>query len=171
MTERLRQTENYQKLLAALQKGESLPWLSGMSTAAAAYLLAHLVEDFREKSFLIVLPTQQESESLSGDIQTYRAQCHGGALSASQAAEHLLFPARNASRSRLTALSKNTIAARIHCFQRLLQSQQRSVIVTTSRALQDALPARDVFSTAFHVLKQGDEVEPDAVERFGRAHV
>ena len=164
MTERLRHTENYQKLLAALQKGESLPWLSGMSTAAAAYLLAHLVEDFREKSFLIVLPTQQESESLSGDIQTYRAQCHGGALSTSQAAEHLLFPARNAGRSRLTALSKNTIAARIHCFQRLLQAQQRSVIVTTSRALQDALPARDIFATAFHVLKQGDEVEPDAVE-------
>ena len=164
MTERLRNTENYQKILAALQNGESLPWLSGMSTAATAYLLAHLVADFPEKSFLIVLPTQQEAESLRGDIQTYRAQCHGGALSASQEAEHLMFPARNASRSRLTVLSKNTIAARIHCFQHLLQAQQRSVIVTTSRALQDALPRRDIFSAAFPILKQGDEVEPDAVE-------
>ena len=72
MIELLRKTENYQTLVARLRAGnQKLPWLRGLANASTAYLLATLIDDFPNKSFLIVLPSQREAEQVLEEICTY----------------------------------------------------------------------------------------------------
>ena len=73
MIELLRETENYQTLVARLKDGKKLPWLRGLANASTAYLFATLIDDFPKKSFLIVLPSQREAEQVIEEICTYRA--------------------------------------------------------------------------------------------------
>ena len=73
MIELLRRTENYQTLVARLKGGKKLPWLRGLANASTAYLLATLINDFPNKSFLIVLPSQREAEQVLEEICTYTA--------------------------------------------------------------------------------------------------
>ncbi|MDE2799006.1 MAG: hypothetical protein OXI94_10105, partial [Gemmatimonadota bacterium] len=73
MIEFLRQTENYQTLVSRLKDGKKLPWLRGLVNASTAYLLAALIDDFSDRSFLIVLPSQREAEQILEEICTYRA--------------------------------------------------------------------------------------------------
>lgn len=163
MIAHLRENQNYQKLIAALENGGDMPWLRGLSNAATAYLLATLIDDSPEKSFLIVLPSQKEAELMMDDIRAFRAHRVDGPASREQR-ELALFPGWTSTLLGGITPSKNTTAARMQCFHRLLQVPERSIVVTTSRALQDRLPPRDDFATAFQVLRVGDEVEPDDVE-------
>lgn len=163
MIAHLRENQNYQKLIAALENGGDMPWLRGLSNAATAYLLATLIDDSPEKSFLIVLPSQKEAELMMDDICAFRAHRVDGPVSREQR-ELALFPGWTSTLLGGITPSKNTTAARMQCFHRLLQVPERSIVITTSRALQDRLPPRDDFATAFQVLRVGDEVEPDDVE-------
>lgn len=163
MIAHLRENQNYQKLIAALENGGDMPWLRGLSNAATAYLLATLIDDSPEKSFIIVLPSQKEAELMMDDICAFRAHRVDGPVSREQR-ELALFPGWTSTLLGGITPSKNTTAARMQCFHRLLQVPERSIVITTSRALQDRLPPRDEFAAAFQVLRVGDEVEPDDVE-------
>ena len=159
MIEFLRETENYQTLVAGLKDGnQKLPWVTGLANASTAYLLATLITDFPKKSFLILLPSQREAEEMIAEICTYRAS-----VSVDTAESDInLFPGWHRKIFDGIAPPKSTITDRMRCLERLLL-QHRSVIVTTSQALLYKLPPRQRFAEAFRVLHLGDEIDPDAV--------
>ena len=140
MIELLRETENYQTLLARLKDGKKLPWLRGLANASTAYLLTTLMDDFPNKSFLIVLPSQREAEQMMEEICTYRAYptVETIPIAAPESDIHL-FPSWHRKIFDGIAPPKNIVADRIRCLERLLH-KERSIIVTTrpSDALQTA---------------------------------
>lgn len=163
MIELLRKTKNYQTLLACLKNGRKLPWLRGLANASAAYLLATLIDDFPEKSFLIVLPSQREAEEVLDEICTYRAYPTSDITPTANLQPELnLFPGWSHKLFDGIAPPKNTAADRMQCLH-LLLLQERSVVVTTPHALLYKLPPRTTFATAFRVLHLGDEADPDEV--------
>lgn len=163
MIELLRITENYQTLVARLKDGEKLPWLRGLANASTAYLLATLIDDFPNKSFLIILPSQREAEQVLEEICTYTAY---PALEATQMldvqSKMNLFPLWHRKIFDGIAPPKETVAERIRCLEHLLY-KERSIIVTSSQAMLYRLPPRQRFAEACCVLNLGDEIDPDAV--------
>ena len=165
MVELLRETDNYQTLVARLRDGKKLPWLRGLPNASTAYLLATLIDDFPKKSFLILLPSQREAEQITEEICTYRAY---PALDitptiASQS-EISLFPAWQPKIFDGIPPAKNIIMDRMKCLERLLQ-KKRNIIVTTAQAMLYKLPPQQRFAEACRPLNLGDEVDPDEVAR------
>ncbi len=163
MIEFLRETENYQTLVARLKDGKKLPWLRGLANASTAYLLATLIDDFPKKSFLIVLPSQREAEQVMEEIWTYRASpiSETTPTTASQSGIHL-FPGWNRKIFDGIAPLKSTVVDRIRCLEHLLQGE-RSVVVSTSQAMLYKLPPPQRFAVACCRLNLGGEVEPDDI--------
>ena len=163
MIELLRKTENYQTLVACLKGGKKLPWLRGLANASTAYLLATLTDDFPEKSFLIVLPSQREAEQVLEEMCTYRSYpTLETAPAADKQPEINLFPAWNPKLFDRIVPPKNTVSDRMRCLEHLLH-KKRSVVVTTSQAMLYKLPPRERFAAACCVLNLGDEIDPDDV--------
>ncbi len=173
MIELLRHTQNYQKLSTALKHREELTWLRGLPNASTAYLLAVLIDDFPNKSFLIVLPSQQEAEQVHAEIQTYWTYSlpNSDAMDTSTQTQkplpahpHMtLFPGWQSQLFDGIPPSKNTAVQRMQTLQTLLQARERSVVVTNARTLTYKLPPRSTLATAFCELQLGDEAEPDDV--------
>ena len=163
MIEFLRETENYQTLVARLKDGKKLPWLRGLANASTAYLLATLIDDFPEKSFLIVFPSQREAEQVMAEIWTYRAYPTLETIPTTAPESGInFFPGWHRKIFDGVAPPKNTVADRMQCLERLLQ-KERSIIVTTSQAMLYKLPPRQHFADACRVLKLGAEIDPDDV--------
>ena len=163
MIEFLRETENYQTLVARLKDGKKLPWLRGLANASTAYLLATLIDDFPKKSFLIVLPSHREAEQVMAEICTYRAYptLETTPTTAPQS-DINFFPSWHRKIFDGIAPPKNIVADRIRCLEHLLQ-RERSIVVTTSQAMLYKLPPRQHFADACRVLNLGDEIDPDDV--------
>ena len=164
MIEFLRKTENYQTLVARLKDGnQKLPWLRGLANASTAYLLATLIDDFPNKSFLIVLPSQREAEQVLEEICAYTVSAALETTSLVDVQSRMnLFPGWNRKIFDGIAPSKETVADRIRCLEYLLY-KERSIIVTSSRAMLYRLPPRHRFAEACCVLNLGDEIDPDDV--------
>ena len=163
MIELLRETENYQTLVARLKDGKKLPWLRGLANASTAYLLATLIDDFPKKSFLIVLPSQREAEQVMAEICTYRAYPTLEITPTTVPQSGInFFPGWHRKIFDGIAPPKNTVADRMRCLERLLQ-RERSIVVTTSQAMLYKLPPRQHFADACSVLNLGDEIDPDDV--------
>ena len=163
MIELLRETENYQTLVARLKDGKKLPWLRGLANASTAYLLATLIDDFPKKSFLIVLPSHREAEQVMAEICTYRAYptLETTPTTAPQS-DINFFPSWHRKIFDGIAPPKNIVADRMRCLEHLLQ-RERSIVVTTSQAMLYKLPPRQHFADACRVLNLGDEIDPDDV--------
>ena len=163
MIEFLRQTENYQTLVSRLKAGKALPWLRGLVNASTAYLFAALIDDFPERSFLIVLPSQREAEQVLEEICTYRAYPASESLPTPDAYPELnLFPGWHRKFVEGVTPPKNIVTDRMRCLDRLLH-EERSVIVTTSQALLYKLPSRASLAAACRLVNLGDEIDPDDV--------
>ncbi|MDE0012902.1 MAG: transcription-repair coupling factor [Candidatus Poribacteria bacterium] len=163
MIELLRKTDNYQTLVSRLKDSKKLPWLRGLVNASTAYLLATLIDDFPEKSFLIVLPSQREAEQILEDICTYQAYPALDITPTPDAYPELnLFPGWHRKFIEGIAPPKNIVADRMRCLDRLLH-QKRSVVVTTSQAMLYKLPSRTRLAAACRVLNLGDEIDPDDI--------
>ena len=163
MIELLRETDNYQTLVARLKDGKKLPWLRGLPNASTAYLLATLIGDFPKKSFLILLPSQREAEQMMEEICTYRAYpALDTTPSADSQPEIYFFPAWQRKIFDGIPPAKNSVIDRMKCLERLCQ-RKRSIILTTTQAMLYKLPPQQRFAEACHILKIGDEVDPDKV--------
>lgn len=163
MIELLRETENYQTLVARLKDGKKLPWLRGLANASTAYLLATLIDDFPKKSFLIVLPSHREAEQVMEEICAYRAYPTLETIPTATPESGInFFPSWHRKIFDGIAPPKNTVADRIRCLEHLLQ-KERSIVVTTSQAMLYKLPPRQHFANACRVLNLGDEIDPDDV--------
>ena len=164
MIELLRKTENYQTLVAHLRAGnQKLPWLRGLANASTAYLLATLIDDFPNKSFLIVLPSQREAEQVLEEICTYTVSAASEATRMLDVQSKMnLFPGWHRKVFDGISPPRETVADRIRCLEHLLY-KERSIIVTSSQAMLYRLPPRHRFAEACRVLNIGDEIDPDDV--------
>ena len=164
MIELLRKTENYQTLVARLRAGnQKLPWLRGLANASTAYLLATLIDDFPNKSFLIVLPSQREAEQVLEEICTYTVSAASETTRMLDVQSKMnLFPGWHRKVFDGIAPPRETVADRIRCLEHLLY-KERSIIVTSSQAMLYRLPPRHRFAEACRVLNIGDEIDPDDV--------
>ncbi len=163
MIELLRKTENYQTLVSRLKDGKKLPWLRGLVNASASYVLATLIDDFPERPFLIVLPSQREAEQILEEICTYRAYPALEITPTSDTHPELnLFPSWHRKFFEGIAPPKNIVADRMRCLDRLVH-HERSVVVTTSQAMLYKLPSRTRLAAACRVLNLGDEIDPDEI--------
>jgi len=161
--ELLRETENYQTLVARLKDGKKLPWLRGLANASTAYLLATLIDDFPKKSFLIVLPSHREAEQVIEEICTYRAYpTLETTPTATPESGINFFPSWHRKIFDGIAPPKNTVSDRMQCLQRLLQ-RERSIVVTTTQALLYKLPTRQQLADACCILNLNEEIDPDDV--------
>ena len=161
MVELLRETDNYQTLVARLKDGKKLPWLKGLPNASTAYLLATLIDDFPKKSFLILLPSQREAEQMMAEICTYRAYpALDTTPTVASQPEINLFPSWQRKLFDGIPPAKNTIIDRMKCLERLVE-RKRSIIVTTAQAMLYKLPPRQRFAEACCPLNLGDEVDLD----------
>ena len=149
--------------MSRLRDGKKLPWLRGLVNASTSYLLAALITDFSDRSFLIVLPSQREAEQILEEICTYRAYPALEITPTPDTDPELnLFPAWHRKLVEGIAPPKNIVADRMRCLDRLLH-QERSLVVTTSQAMLYKLPARACLAAACRVLNLGDEVDPDDI--------
>ncbi len=163
MIELLHKTENYQTLVARLKGGKQLPWLRGLANASTAYLLATLIDDFPNKSFLIILPSQREAEQTLEEICAYAAYRALDTTTMLDVQSKMnLFPGWHRKIFDGIAPPKETVADRIRCLEHLLY-KERSIIVTSSQAMLYRLPPRHRFAEACRVLNLGDEIDPDDV--------
>ncbi len=163
MIEFLRETDNYQMLVARLKDGKKLPWLRGLPNASTAYLFATLIDDFPKKSFLILLPSQREAEQMLEEICTYRAYpALDTTPTVASQPELNLFPGWQRKIFDGIPPAKNTITDRMKCLERLVQ-RKRSILLTTAQAMLYKLPSQQRFAEACCPLTLGDEVDPDAV--------
>ena len=173
MQELLRKTKNYQKLIECLKNGGKPPWLRGLHNASTSYFLATLIEDFPNKSFLIVFPSHREAEQVMEEVQAFQNDNlgHSSTEPIAPQTDLLLFPAWQNTLFEGVSPSNNISVDRMHCLHSLiakknegpapdsLETGPRSVLFTTIRALSYQLPLRDTLASACRTLKIGDEVE------------
>ena len=169
----LRKTKNYQKLIECLKNGENPPWIRGLRNASTSYFLATLIEDFSDKSFLIVFPSHREAEQVLEEVRSFQNPNseHGNAMSSALQTDLHLFPAWQNTLFEGVSPSKNISVDRMRCLHSLItkkssphefdssQTTPQSVVFTTVRALSYNLPPRDTFTSACRTLKVGDEIE------------
>lgn len=131
--------------------------------ASTAYLLAALIDDFPERPFLIVLPSQREAEQILEEICAYRAYPTLENLPTPDAYPELnFFPGWHRKFVEGIAPPKNIVVDRMRCLDHLLH-EKRSVVVTTSQALLYKLPSRARLAAACRVVNLGDEIDPDDI--------
>lgn len=166
MIDLLRQSNTYQSLVETLTAQFSrvkcaptssngrtdlpTPWLRGLHGASTAYLLSALAADFPDKSFLIVLPTQDEAEKVLQDLPAHHFE---GA--------HLFPQWQNFLYDGISP-TKNVVAERLICLYQLLKGD-RAFIVTPIHALMHKILPQSVVESAFLTLRIGDEIAPDEV--------
>ena len=167
----LRQTDTYQTLVKILttdssawennapsvegeigEKGNGVehPWLTGLRGASVSYLLEALATDLVDKSFLIVLPSHHEAEKVVQDLPAYGLE------------DALFFPEWQNSLYDGISPPKNLVADRMACFHQLFGGQ-RTVIVTSIKALMYKIPPESALKSVFRTLNVNDEITPEEV--------
>ncbi len=173
MQEYLRKTKNYQKLIECLKNGENPPWLRGLLNASTSYFLATLIEDFPNKSFLIVFPSHREAEQVLEEVRAFHdhSSQHGNAEPTVPQIDLHLFPAWQNTLFEGVSPSKNICVDRMRCLHSLIAKKNsnpetdaslitpHSVVFTTVRGLSYKLPLRDTLTSACRTIEIGDEIE------------
>ena len=164
MKDLLRQTGTYQSLVESLASQFSgskdsisdrqidfpKPWLRGLPGASISYLLSVLAADFEDKSFLVVLPSQDEAEKVIQDLPAYHFE------------EAHLFPEWQNFLYDGISPTKKVVAERLICLHQLLK-KDRTVIVTSIKALMHKILPKSLLESALLTLHIGDEIDPDEV--------
>ncbi len=173
MLEFLRKTKNYQRLVECLKNGENPPRFRGLRNASTSYFLATLIEDFRDKSFLIVFPSHREAEQVLEEVRSFQ-NFNGENRNAEPTTlnDNLqFFPAWQNTLFEGITPTKNISVERMRCLQNLItknsvspisnssETTLNSVVFTTIRALSYKLPPRNTLTSACRTLKIGDEIE------------
>ena len=165
MLDFLQQTDSYQKLIEILtshlsypdtcsttsgKETRALPWLTGVHGPSLAYLLAALAKDSPETSFLVVLPSHQEAEKVVHDLPAYGFE---GARFFPDL-QNLLYDG--------IAPSKRIIAERMNCLHSLM-SGERTIAITSVKALMHKVLPKPILESAFLQINVGDEISPDKI--------
>ena len=121
--ESLRKTKNYQHLIKCLKHGENPPSLYGLRNASTSYFLTTLIEDFPEKSFLVVFPSYREAEQALEEVRSlsnHKAEQNGE--QANQQHNLHLFPAWQNTLFEGISPTRNISVERMRCLHSLIFS-------------------------------------------------
>jgi transcription-repair coupling factor (superfamily II helicase) len=127
--------------------------VGGLGGSALAYFLGALVEDMTDKTFLIVTETQDDIEKLARDLTTFRGE--EGVV---------LFPPWQTFLHGGASPAREILADRMWTLERLIHGQ-RSIVITSIRALlHKILPIETFREATLHFIK-GEEIELSKVSQ------
>ena len=201
LTDNLRKTESYKNVLNSLRPqtvassgppsrptpallpkrkgdpmrrgdGDTPLWLKGLSGSSKALLLSALASDY-QTTFLIILPSQDEAESLFHDLVTFGVSKFSSQyrFSDENKKEVLFFPQWPNFIYDGTSPPKRITAERMHCLEKLMKNRSgrtsvsSCVVVTSIRAVMHKIIPKQMFQSAFFDLQLGDEIVLDDVLR------
>jgi transcription-repair coupling factor (superfamily II helicase) len=143
----LRKSNEYDSIISNLMDDHAQLNISGLGGSALAYLLGALVEDMTDKTFLIVTETQDDTEKLVRDLTTFRGE--DGIV---------LFPPWQTFLHGGASPAREILADRMWTLERLTY-RQRSIVITSIRALlHKILPIETFREATLHFIK-GEEIE------------
>ncbi len=172
MLEHIKKTEKYQTVVDHIKNGEALPHIRGLLNASIAYFLASLMEEFYDKSFLLVFPSHRESEQVLEEVRTFHnTQSEYRSSKDISHRDFLLFPAWQNTLFEGATPSKNISVERMRCLHRLilkdcqtdddnsLPRTSHCAVFTSIRSLLYKLVPRAILTAACCTLRKGDEIE------------
>ena len=172
MLEHIKKTEKYQTLVDRIKNGEALPYIRGLLNASIPYFFASLMEEFYDKSFLLVFPSRREAEQVLEEVRTfYNTQSEYRATQDISHRNFLLFPAWQNTLFEGATPSKNISGQRMRCLHRLISKDcqpdddnslprtSHCAIFTSIRSLLYKLVPREILTAACRTLRKGDEIE------------
>jgi len=156
---RLRNSESYKTIINRLKSSDGNLWLKGLYGSSRAYLLSSLAIDIPQ-TFLVVLPTQDESEKFVQDVITFWETKDDGRV-----LDVLLFPEWQQYLYEGASPSKKLVADRLRCYDRLINNQ-RCVIVASIKALMHRLLPKEIFKNGCLQFSPDEEIDLDeAIEK------
>jgi len=154
----LRNSESYKTIISQLKSSDGNLWLKGLYGSSRAYLLSAFVTDVT-KTFLVVLPTQDEAERFVQDVITFLAT-----KDAQQVLDVLLFPEWQQYLYEGASPTKKFVADRLRCYDGLINNQ-RCVIVASIKALMHRLLPKEIFKNSCLQFALSEEIDlDDAIE-------
>jgi transcription-repair coupling factor (superfamily II helicase) len=127
--------------------------VGGLGGSALAYFLGALVEDMTDKTFLIVTETQDDIEKLARDLTTFRGE--EGVV---------LFPPWQTFLHGGASPAREILADRMWTLEWMIHGQ-RSIVITSIRALlHKILPIETFREATLHFIK-GEEIELSKVSQ------
>ena len=143
----LRKSNEYDSIISNLIDDHAQLNISGLGGSALAYFLGALVEDMTDKTFLIVTETQDDMEKLARDLTTFRGE-----------EGIVLFPPWQTFLHGGASPAREILADRMWTLERLTY-RQRSIVITSIRALlHKILPIETFREATLHFIK-GEEIE------------
>jgi transcription-repair coupling factor (superfamily II helicase) len=121
--------------------------LSRLGGSSLAYLLANLADDMPEKTFLVVMETQEEIETFANDLSAFGVKD-----------DVVLFPTWQAFLHEGTSPAREILADRMLTLERLIHGQ-RSIIITSIRSLIHKIIPLDLFMDFTLHFKKGEEID------------
>lgn len=168
----IRKSEEYQTLVDRIKNGEKLPYIRGLLNASIAYFLASLMEEFCDKSFLLVFPSRREAEQVLEEVRTFHnTQSEYRATQDTSHRDFLLFPAWQNTLFDGATPSKNISVERMRCLHRLISKDYQTddanslpktshcAVFTSIRSLLYKLAPREILTAACRTLRKGDKIE------------
>jgi transcription-repair coupling factor (superfamily II helicase) len=143
----LQGSDIYQSIKSELIEDNIQLRLGRLGGSSLAYLLANLVDDMPDSTFLIVTETQDEIENLSHDLSTFRLEN-----------EIVLFPPWQTFLHGGASPAREILADRMLTLERLTHGQ-RSIVITSIRALMHKILPLDVFRGATLHFVKGEEID------------
>ena len=172
MLEHIKKIEKYQTLVDRIKNGEALPYIRGLLNASIAYFLASLMEEFYDRSFLLVFPSQREAEQVLEEVQTFHnTQSEYTETQDMSHRDFLLLPPWQRTLFEGATPSKNISVERMRCLHNLIskdcqtddgnsgQRTSQCAVFTSIRALLYKLVPREILTAACRTLRKGDKIE------------
>jgi len=148
----LRRSEMYQSIKTDLSEELAQLRVSGFGGSSLAYLLSAITEDINS-TFLIVTETQDDIEKLARDLSTFHGED-----------EIVLFPPWQTFLHGGASPAREILADRMLTLERLIHSQ-RSIVITSIRALLHKLLPLETFREATLHFAKGDIIDLGEVAR------
>jgi transcription-repair coupling factor (superfamily II helicase) len=148
----LRRSEMYQSIKTDLSEELAQLRVSGFGGSSLAYLLSAITEDINS-TFLIVTETQDDIEKLARDLSTFHGED-----------EIVLFPPWQTFLHGGASPAREILADRMLTLERLIHSQ-KSIVITSIRALLHKLLPLETFREATLHFSKGDIIDLGEVAR------
>ncbi len=140
-------SDEYRRLLSALQKGEGPGSAVGVFDASAVHIVSALLEEVNGSPALVLLHSEDEARRIAEEM----SQLMEGVL---------FFPAREIQLAAFLSAGRELASRRVSVLSALIDGTARAVVCSVEAAMQAMAPP-DVFFSAETALEVGGVCPPD----------
>lgn len=145
LIEPLLELDGYQKIIQAIQKGQTPVMTTGVIDVQQTHMMYGLMEHLKRPAILIT-HNETRAREIYEDMQYFSSDVS-------------FYPAKDILFYSADVHSKEILRERFHVLDQLLQGKA-PVIILSAEALLDPLPERKVFEQFIDTIKVGDLVDP-----------